>query len=57
MRLTFKEVVADIWGPGHPYSARLGVKTEVRSGGRGFRCRRHRRMVKGDWRGANAPLR
>ena len=48
MQLTFKEVVADIWGPGHPYSARLGVKTEVRSGGRGFRRRRHRRIVKGD---------
>lgn len=47
MRLTFKEVVADIWRPGHPYGARVGVKGEVRNGGRGFRRRRHRRMVVG----------
>ncbi len=46
MRVTFEEVVADIWGPVHPYSARLGVKGEVWSGERGFRPRGHRRMIK-----------
>ena len=45
MRVAFEEVVADIWGPVHPYSSCQGVKGEVWSGGRGFRPRGHQRMM------------
>ena len=47
MPLTFMGLVKDIWGPSHPYSARLRVKGEVGCDMGGVRPKRHQRMMKG----------